>query len=174
MSALKLLILICCLVTAAAPVMAAATALDLLIAARVMGFMERGPKGDVAVGIVYDPGSGQSVQDAADVQKLFGEGLKAGNLVLKPVMVKTGEIAAAKVGLFFLTEGVGGNGAGVAAAGRAQHIPCVTVDIAQVRNGACVIGVRSQPKIEILVNQAAAADSGITFGAVFRMMITEF
>ncbi|TAL04369.1 MAG: hypothetical protein EPO08_01565 [Rhodospirillaceae bacterium] len=156
------------------PAWAAATQSDLVIAARALGFMENGPKGDVTVGIVYDPTSNQSVQDADGVQKILSEGLKVGNLTLKPVMVKTDEIAAAKVGLFFLTEGVGGDGMKVAVVEKTKHIPCVTVDLPQVRNGACVMGVQSQPKVEILVNRAAAADSGMTFAAVFRMMITEF
>jgi hypothetical protein len=42
-----------------------------------------------------------------------------------------------------------------------------------VHNGACAVGVRSQPRIEVIVNRAAAAASGIVLSAVFRMMITE-
>jgi hypothetical protein len=33
--------------------------------------------------------------------------------------------------------------------------------------------VISQPRVEILVNRATAASSGITFSTAFRMLITE-
>jgi hypothetical protein len=43
-----------------------------------------------------------------------------------------------------------------------------------VRDGTCAIGVRSHPRVEILVNHAAAEASGIRFSTSFRMLITEF
>ena len=73
----------------------------------------------------------------------------------------------------FLTAGLNDEAQGVAAASRALKIPCVTADLAQVKNGTCAMGIRSQPKIEILVNRAAAEANGTTFSTVFRMMITE-
>jgi hypothetical protein len=56
---------------------------------------------------------------------------------------------------------------------RSKRIPCITTDLAKVKSGSCAIGVRSQPKIEILVNRNAATGSDLKFSAVFRMMITE-
>jgi hypothetical protein len=49
----------------------------------------------------------------------------------------------------------------------------VTTDLNQVRDGVCLMGVRSSPKVQIVVNRAAANASGITFATVFRVMITE-
>jgi hypothetical protein len=76
--------------------------------------------------------------------------------------------------LFFLTQGAGVGANTVASASRARKIPCITFDLAQVRNGACGIGVKSQPKIEIFVNRKAAAESDTIFSSVFRLMITEY
>ena len=61
----------------------------------------------------------------------------------------------------------------LAEAVRSKRIPCITTDLAKVKSGSCAIGVRSQPKIEILVNRNAATSSDLKFSAVFRMMITE-
>lgn len=160
----------------AAPVAAAAEATqnDVLIAARALGFMENPPKGEVSAGIVYAPASPASVQAANDLRRLLENGVTAGGLTLKPVLVKIDDLAQADVRLFFLAEGVGAEGAKVAAATRARRIPCVTLDVPQVQAGACTMGVRSKPKVEILVNRANAVGSGITFAGVFRMMITEF
>jgi hypothetical protein len=54
-----------------------------------------------------------------------------------------------------------------------QPLLCVTTDIAQVRRGACVMGVRSRPKVEVFVNRASATANHINFSTVFRVMITE-
>ncbi|MDR3516593.1 MAG: hypothetical protein P4M00_12290, partial [Azospirillaceae bacterium] len=74
---------------------------------------------------------------------------------------------------FLLTDGVGADAAKLAAATKAKQKPCVTTDISQVVSGACVMAVKSEPKVEITVNKAAATDSGVSFAASFRMMIKE-
>lgn len=146
---------------------------DLLVAARALSFMRKPLVGEVRAGIVYAAENNRSSEDAQRVRKILGDGLKVGNLILKPVLVKVGELGSAQVDLLYLTEGLGDSGARVQEASRARKIPCITVDIPQVKNGTCVMGVRSLPKIEILVNRAAAAASGVEFSTVFRLMITE-
>ncbi len=153
---------------------AAVAASDMQVAARVVSFMDNPPTGTLRVGIVYAPGNPQSSADAAQVQQMLGSGLRAGNLVLLPVMVKIDEVASANVGLFFLTGGVGAEAAKLGEVARTRRVPCVTLDLAEVRAGACAVGVRSEPRVEILVNRAAATSSGITFSTAFRMLITEF
>ena len=170
---------ICSLIAAAlaavpAPARADVTAKDVQVMARALGFTEKPPTGEVNIGIVFAPGNAQSAKEATDLQAMLGSGLKAGNLTLKPVMVKIDEIGAAgDVGAFLLTEGVGADASKLAAATKAKQKPCITTDIPQVQSGACVMGIKSEPKVEIIVNKAAAADSGIGFAASFRMMITE-
>jgi len=167
------LVLICICAGAIGTACADVSAQDVQIAARALGFLEKPLSGTVHVGIVYAPGSPQSVQAATELQGLLGNGLRAGNLLLMPVLVSIDEVEHSSAGLLFLTEGVGPLAANLAAVTKARQIPCVTVDLAQVHSGACMLGVRSQPKVEILVNRKSAADSGASFAAVFRMMITE-
>ena len=145
------------------------TATDLQVAARALSFVENPLSGTVRVGIVYTAGNSRSMQQAEALRALLGNGLRAGNLELKPVMVKAEEASTADVELFFLTE----QGASHGAVQNAKKIPCVTTDIEQVRSGACLMGVRSRPKVEILVNREVAAATGVTFATVFRVMITE-
>jgi ABC-type uncharacterized transport system substrate-binding protein len=155
-----------------ASALAGITPTDLQVAARALSFMERPLVGSVRVGILYAPNDQRSVREAEALSALLGNGLKAGKLELKPLLVKIGDAATARVDLFFLTEFVG-----VAQASAARiavlKVPCVTTDIAQVESGACLMGVRSSPKVQIMINRAAAKDSGITFATVFRVMITE-
>jgi len=156
------------------PARADITAKDVQVMGRALGFTENPPTGEVNIGIVYAPGNPQSAKEADDLKAMLGAGLKAGNVTLKPVMIKIDELAGAgDVAAFLLTEGVGADGAKLGAAAKSKKKPCVTIDIAQVQSGACVMGIKSEPKVEIVVNKAAAADSGVSFAASFRMMITE-
>jgi len=167
-------LLACALMVTASAARADITGSDLQIAARALSFIENPPIGEVRVGIVFAPGIPSSMTEAQALQRMLGDGLRAGRLVLKPVMVKANETAAADVGLFFLTAGLGEEAVPVANSSKAKHIPCVTTDLDQVRAGLCVMGVRSAPRVEILVNRAAAADSGVVFSTAFRTLITEF
>jgi hypothetical protein len=161
-------------VMAAAPALAQAVQSDLVVAARALGFLENPPTGDVTVGIVYAPVAA-SRQDADALRVLLGAGLRVGNITLKPVLVGAGELGTADIDLLFLVSGLDEQ-TGIAAANLSatKKIPCITITTAYLEQGRCVMAVRSRPKVEILVNQAAAARSNTKFAAVFRMMIKEF
>jgi len=172
-SAAGLLMGLICLGSPVASVHADATPSDMQIMARALSFMQKPLSGEVGVGIVFAPGNPESARDAQQVQRILGNGLRVGNLILRPVLVPISEVARARVALYFLTAGVRGEARAVAVASRARQIPCATADLAQVRQGICALGVRSQPRIEILVNRVAAQADGISFSTAFRMMITE-
>lgn len=141
---------------------------DIQVAARALNFMEPPFNGEVVMGIVFDPANNRSRDQADAIRNMLGDGLTSGNLRLVPELVPVAEVANARVNLFFLTEFLGD--ISQLSVGR---LPCVTVDIAQVRDGFCAMGIQSVPKIEIVVNQDAAAKSGKQFASVFRMMVRE-
>jgi hypothetical protein len=145
---------------------------DLQIAGRALGFLDKPLQGEVVAAIVYSPDNPQSAREALAMKDLLGDGLRIGNVTLKPLLIPVGDLARAPAALLLLTDGVDDVGR-VAAAARLRRIPCITTDLAKVRSGACAIGIRTQPKIEILVNRSAAADTHLSFSTVFRMMITE-
>jgi hypothetical protein len=167
------LLLIFCSALAAAPALAAVTENDVTIAARVLGFLDKPLSGAVRVGIVYAPDNPQSTGNAMTLRKIMESGLRVGGLSLTPVLVPIDDVGAAKVDLLFLAEGVGTRGSKAGDAARTRHIPCVTLDIDQARSGNCAIGVTSAPRVEILVNRAAAARTGVIFAGAFKMLITE-
>ena len=155
------------------PARAEVTQTDMLVAGRTIGFIQNLGPGDVRVGIVYDPDVAQSVQQAAEISALMGDGLRIGSLTLRPVKLPVEKLETGGVALYFLTEGLSANAAKIGRADRERKTPCITFDLSQVRNGTCAIGVRSQPRIEVIVNGAAAKASGTVLSTVFRMMITE-
>jgi hypothetical protein len=157
----------------ALPASAEVSDTTLLVAARALSFLQRPLQGEITVGIVYEPGNPQSALEAAQLTGMFETGFSAGTLVLRPRLLKLDELAASDVGLYFLTSGLGAAAGALARLDRTRKVPCVTTDIAQVRDGNCAMGVRTQPRVEILVNRAAAAATGMTFSEAFRVMITE-
>jgi hypothetical protein len=157
----------------ALPTAAEVSDTTLLIAARALSFLQHPLQGEVVVGIVYQPGSPQSALEARQLDAMMEDGFRAGTLVLRSRLVRLDELASSNVGLYFLTSDLGAAAAALAQLNRSRHVPCVTTDIAQVRDGNCAMGVRAQPRVEILVNRAAAAASGMTFSEAFRVMITE-
>lgn len=146
---------------------------DLLVAGRALGFIDNLKPGTLRVGIVYDPAIAQSAQQAAELNAAMAGGLRVGTLVLEPVMTPLQDVAGGNAGALLLTVGLGEKAAQARQVSRRRHIPCITFDLRQVRDGNCAVGVRSQPKIEVIVNRAEAQACGLDFAAVFRLMITE-
>ena len=149
------------------------TIAELQIAARALSFMERPLSGTVRMGIIYVPGDAASEHEADRVAQLLGSGLKAGNLLFTPVRVPVGEAGTAPVDLFFLPDGIADRTGPVSAASEKRKLVCLTLDIAQVEKGACVLGIQSNPKVRIYVSRAAAIASKSTFATVFMMMVSE-
>jgi hypothetical protein len=169
----KLWALIVFLALVALPAAAEVSDTTLLVAARALSFLQHPLQGEVIVGIVYAPGNVQSALQARQLNALMQDGFRAGTLVLRSRLVKLDELAGSDVGLYFLTSELGHAAAPLEQLNRGRHIPCVTTDIVQVKDGNCAMGVRAQPRVEILVNRAAAAATGMTFSEAFRVMITE-
>ncbi len=153
---------------------AALTQTDVVVAGRAISFIERFGAGEVRVGIVFATDSPRSGREAMELNALFGKQLRVGNLVLTPVMLRTDQVVNADVGLFFLTSGVGAAAGNVGNVSKQRKIPCVTFDLEQVRNGACTVGFRSRPTIEVFVNHQSAVESNTVLSSVFRLMITEY
>jgi hypothetical protein len=145
---------------------------DAQVMARVLGFMDQPPPATVNLGVVYDPGNAASQKEAESLVAQLGGGFAAGKFTLVPKLVKIGDVGGASMNAFVLTSGVGGS-AKLADATKSKKIPCFTGDHEAVSSGNCLIGITTDPKVEILLNKGLAAASGITFGSAFRMMITE-
>lgn len=159
--------------TVALPVRADVSVGDLEVAGRALGFMQKPMSGKVRLGIVYAPASPRSLREAESLRDALEGGLKVGNLEFYPVMVAIDGAAHADVDLFFLTDFMPSGVPSLAAVSAARQIPCITTDVDEVKSGSCAMAVKSSPKVEIVVNRAAAKDSGVTFATVFRVMITE-
>jgi hypothetical protein len=150
---------------------ASLSAHDLQVLGRALAFAQPAPSGTQTLAIAYDSGNPASRGDAEALARLIGNGLRAGAAVLQPRLVDTASLAAGGFAVVLAAEGAAGEP--VQAATRREKVLCVTADFAAVQAGSCVMAIRSEPRVEILVNHAAAAAAGIEFAAAFRMMIRE-
>lgn len=149
-------------------------ATDIQVAARALSFTASPPSGEVRVGIVYAPGNQRSERHARSLQALLTDGYTVGAIELHPVLLAHGDAASADVDLYFLSGHMtAAETPALTGGGKQSSAMCITTDITQVRDGRCILGVSSRPKIEVFVNRDAAAAQGITFSTVFRVMITE-
>ena len=145
---------------------------DLQVAGRALTFLENGPTGHATIGVVFDPAKPASVAEKNAVMAAIGGGYSAGSVTLVGKPVTVDEVGGAGgVSAFYVTGGV--NYAAVGAAAKARKLVTIGSASACVNSGACVMGVTTEPKVEITVNRAAAAAVGASFKAAFRMMIKE-
>jgi hypothetical protein len=144
---------------------------DLQVLARALSFMLPAPTGRLTLAIAYVPDDAASRRDAEAIADLLGDGLHAGAALFRPKLMDTGSLGAG--GYAAVLAAAGADGERVMAASRNAHVLCVTADFAAVQAGRCVMAIKAEPRVEVLVNHAAAADVGVAFVTAFRMMIRE-
>lgn len=153
-----------------APIAAAADAKDMQVIGRALSFVDGGAKGEVTVAIVYAPDAAGSKAEADEVAALLGSGLAAGDVTMKPKVIAISDLASAgSAAALYVPKGMSAHYGALSALKKL----IVTTDDDCVKAGACVLSVKSAPKVEIIVSRSAAAAKSITFGAAFRMLIKE-
>lgn len=146
---------------------------DLQVLARALGFLERPPAGTAEVGVVYPQQSAAARDEATRIAASFGEGIRAGNLVVRPRLVTVEGVASVPVAALLLTEAAVPHAAAIAGAVAGRSVLTIASDRSLIDSGSVVMVVRGEPRVEILVNRTAAQAAGINFAAAFRMMIQE-
>jgi hypothetical protein len=145
---------------------------DLQVAGRALTFLENGPSGRAVLGVVFDPSKPGSVAEKNAVMAALGGGYSAGAVTLVGKPVEADAVGGVSgVAALYVTGGV--NYGVVKAAAKDRKLVTIGSAPACVNSGACVMGVVTEPKVEITVNRAAAAAVGASFKAAFRMMIKE-
>ena len=141
---------------------------DVLIIAKALGFLDPAPQGGV-VAVVYSAGDNASKADAMAIVALFGGGLASGGGTITARAIDTGSLGDGS-GFVAIILAAGVEKAGAAA--QAPHrLLSITAAEGLVQSGRCVMAVRSEPRVEITVNRAAAQAAGVAFTAAFGMLV---
>ena len=162
-----------CLSLLSTPAAAEATAQDLQILVRALGFLERPPTGIAELGIAYPAASAAGRAEAERVAAAFGDNLRAGALTLRPRLIPAEAAGRAQVVALLLTDAALPQAAQIADALAGSGVPTIATTATAFEGGKVVLVLRSQPRVEILVSRAAAQTARVGFATAFRMMIQE-
>ena len=162
-----------CLTLGSTSAAAEASLQDLQILVRALGFLERPPAGLAELGIAYPAASAAGRAEAERVAALFGDGLRAGALTLRPRLVPADAAGEAPVVAVLLTDAALPQAAQIAVALAGRSVPTIATNAAAIGGGQIVLVLRSQPRVEILVSRTAAQTARVNFATAFRMMIQE-
>jgi hypothetical protein len=150
---------------------ASLSAKGLKVLGSALSCLQPEPMGQLVIAVAYVAGDDASRKDAEALAALIGDGVRAGPAVFQPKLVDTASLGAG--GYAAILAASGADGERVMAASRAARVLCVTADFAAVQAGRCVMAIRAEPRVDVLVNHAAAAATGIELAPAFLMMIRE-
>ncbi len=141
---------------------------------RTLAFVGDGMTGTAVLGIVFTPGDPLSRREAEQIQAVIGTGLSAGRVRLCASLVAVDQLAGlVDVKALYVTSGLGPNMKAISDTASRLHVPTVSIDMACVRSGNCVLGFSSQPTVQIVIDHAAAERAGMHFLQAFRMLVRE-
>lgn len=156
-----------------APAHAETTAKDAQVIVKAIGFQATKPSGEVKVAVVFAPDQPDSVKDAEQAKAAL-EAARTPALTPVPVLVPVGQLATLDTcQMVFVTAGTAAARDAIFEAAKSRKLLSVSTDATCAQAGKCVMAVKSEPRVEILVNRAAAQASSVEFTTAFRMMISE-
>lgn len=116
------------------------------------------------VAVIYASAAGDADQA---VQQLSAQGYRA-------TKIAAGSVDQASARIFLFVGDL--NGFAERAYSRARQLKAISVSTndACIPAKRCVMSIRTTPKVEIKIGQAAASESGVRFGAAFKMIAREY
>jgi len=146
---------------------------DIKTLTRAIGFMQGGPVGDVKMAIIYDPYNDLSVAHANEVIDAIRNSDNKNKVRLTGEGVSFSSMEKVDAKVIFITKGMDHNYAAILK--RAKELSAITVSTVEdcLTNGGCVLVVKTEPDVDILVNTNLAKEMEIEFSIAFNMMITK-
>ena len=153
----------------------ATTLKDVKIGIHVIDFVTNAPPGRAGIGIVYDPRSKESAEDAQAIFDILAAPSQHLPSSLKPVLIDVRDIdEAARMRAVFVADHMKAHYEILAEFGRRSRMLVMSADPDCARAGRCTVGIGSNPRVEVIVNSQQAQASGIQFSEAFRMMVMEY
>lgn len=171
----RLAVLAAALAAALAVPAARATSLkDIQVGIRGIEFLTDPPRGRVPVAIIRDPQNRGSEEDAEAIE---GWVTAAGSdkIDLVPTLVDVRDLdRAPPVRIAIVARGTEPYFDRILAFARRNGTLTITADLACVRSGDCILGVATDPSVEVVVNRRTSLACGLDFVRAFRMMVKEY
>lgn len=151
---------------------------DLGVAARSLAFLAQRNTSELRTIIIYAPEQESSRREAEAIASILSNSFSAGKVRLiasAPVMIAASNLSAMENrDVAFVTGSLGAWHSTIAEASARRKIVTVSNDLSCVTSGHCVLGVRSEPRVQVIINRKLAERSSIEFAPGFRLLVTEF
>lgn len=145
------------------------TVKDFETISKAIGFINGGPSGAVTMDVLYDAGNADSAAHADEVVSLTSSGVGS---KVKLTGKKISSVSAATSPVIFVARGASSMYGAALSKAASNGGLTVSTDDACLGAG-CVMVVKTQPSVDILVSTAAAGQTGTEFASAFSMMITK-
>jgi len=150
------------------------TVSDLQAVARSLGFLENLRTDDgIAIGIVYAPEQAAAGALAAQVAERLGAIPGPKEAKFRPVVISTGSLGQIQdgLGVVFLMPGASEHAGEILEAIRRRHLVSISTDAACLDRKCCVLLIRTEHRVDIVLDSALADAVGARFTPVFTMMV---
>jgi hypothetical protein len=148
---------------------------DLQAGARAMGFLDSLPHdGVVVIGVVYSgvapDGKAQAQQTAERLRAIAGPN----NARFQPTLipVETLRQTQDRLDVLYLMPGVSAFAGTIVETARQRHLLTISDDPVCLDTGCCILMVRAERRVEIVLDIALADAVGVHFPSVFMMLVT--
>lgn len=152
---------------------AATDRLDLSVGLKTLPLLTSKIASPAVVAIVFDPASATSIADADAIKRFFDNGLEGpGGMTLNVVLTRASDLGTVdRAKIIIVATGVGKSALdAVAAASVATGALSMSTDLDCVKAHKCVLGVVSQPNVEIYFSRLAAEAANVEFAPAFTML----
>lgn len=146
---------------------------DIKALSKAVGFIQGGPTGEVEISVVFDPTNRESAEHASRIMQVSTKegSLNKVKFIAKKVPYTNIDFIHSKI--IFITKGMESKYQAIL--DRAVRIGAITVSTDEncLNKGVCVLVVKTEPDVDILVSMSVAEKIGVEFSSAFSMMITK-
>ncbi len=144
---------------------------DISTISKAIGFIQSGPTGTINMAIVYNPESKESLSHANEVAKLTSSpiGSDKVKLIGKKALLSSLEKETYKV--IFITRGMTKDYPYILKKANEMKAITVSTDNNCLENNGCLLTIKTDPYIDIMMNTKIAKETHIKFASAFSMMI---
>jgi hypothetical protein len=148
---------------------------DLQVGIRGIDFLTTPPRGQTSVAIILDTQNRDSQLDARAIAAWLTSSIHGTKAELIPTLVDIRDLdTAPPAKVAIIASGLDSSFGRILAYAQKNATLTITADLACVRNGACVLGVTTDPTVEVVLSRQASAACGVDFLRAFRMMVKEY
>ncbi len=168
---------ICLLVPARARAAAApapyVTRKDMQVAVRAFSFIYGMPEGAIQIEVVYDPNDAASMTEARELENIIARNNTFASRKVTAKLVTVGAIGTTGSHFAYITHGLEQEYPRLMAEARSHKMLTFSTDFKCVDSQSCVMGVESEPSINIEISRAATVASGVQFSQALELMVRE-